>query len=123
MVGGGTAFGPTPRSYDQKVNKGTAIRAIQSVLADKLQNGKLLVVEKLPNDGKTKTLSKLLDAKKLVSSLIVTSAQEDKIMLAARNLARSKAIPVGAFSVYEAVKYENLLIEKSAFESLLKKLV
>jgi large subunit ribosomal protein L4 len=41
MVGGGTAFGPTPRDYTQKVNKKMNLVAIQSVIADKLQAGKV----------------------------------------------------------------------------------
>jgi ribosomal protein L4 len=40
MVGGGT-FGPTPRDYDSKVNKKMIKKALQSVIADKLQAGKL----------------------------------------------------------------------------------
>jgi large subunit ribosomal protein L4 len=123
MVGGGTAFGPLPRSYEQKINKGLMLKAIHSVLADKFQSGKLLVIEKFPQDGKTKTLNKLLEDRKLMGSLLVTKNQEDLVVRAAKNLPRAKALPVGGFSVYEAIKYENLIMEKDAFESLLKKLV
>src|SRR5690606_2381728 len=54
MVGGAVVFGPQPRDYTQKVNKKMALKAVQSVLADKLQAGKLTVVEKIESDGKTK---------------------------------------------------------------------
>ena len=56
QVGGGRAFGPKPRSYEQKVNKKTAQNAIQSVLADKYQAGKLTVVEQIESTGKSKEL-------------------------------------------------------------------
>lgn len=121
MPGGGTVFGPVPRSYEQKVNKKLMAKAIHSILADKFQAGKLLVVEKLPAISKTKEVSKLLAGKGLVSTLIVTTASDSSLLLAARNLERAKAVPVEGFSVYDAVKYENLVIEKDAFVKLSKK--
>ena len=123
MVGGGTAFGPQPRDYTQKINKKMALKAIQSVLADKLQAGKLTVVEKLESDGKTKNMFALLDGKGLLPALVVTNERGSPALRAARNLKRGKALCVDGFSVYEAVKFENLVIEKAALETLLGKLV
>ena len=45
MVGGAVAFGPAPRDYSQKVNKKLMLTAIKSVLADKLNAGKLHIVD------------------------------------------------------------------------------
>jgi large subunit ribosomal protein L4 len=42
---------------------------------------------------------------------------------AVNNLEKAKYAPVDGFSVYEAVKFENLVIEKAAFEKLLSRLV
>ncbi|GAB4404375.1 MAG: 50S ribosomal protein L4 [Bacteriovoracaceae bacterium] len=123
FVGGGTVFGPKPRSFEQKVNKKVANLAIQSVIADKLQAGKLIVVEKFDSNGKTKDAFKLLNSKSLLPALVVTSSEESKALLAVRNIENAKALPVGGFSVYEAVKYENLVIEKEALEKLLQRLV
>jgi large subunit ribosomal protein L4 len=123
MVGGGTVFGPTPRSYEQKVNKKTALVAIKSVLADKLQAGKLTVVESLGTSGKTKDVFAILNGKGLLPALVVTADTESVALRAVKNIAKAKALPVSGFSVYEAVKFENLVIEKAALESLLKKLV
>ncbi|MBT3983494.1 MAG: 50S ribosomal protein L4 [Bacteriovoracaceae bacterium] len=122
MPGGGTTFGPTPRDYTQKINKRMMGKAIQAVLADKLQAGKLTVVEKLESTGKTKEMFLALDGKGLLPALVVTKDSDSKAILAARNLKRGKAIPVDGFSVYEAVKFENLVIEKEALESLLQRL-
>ena len=54
MPGGGSSFGPQPRSYEQKINKKTMLGAIHSVLADKFQAGKLTVVSELQSTGKTR---------------------------------------------------------------------
>jgi large subunit ribosomal protein L4 len=123
MPGGGTVFGPTPRDYTQKLNKKVVLNAIHSVLADKFQAGKLTVVEKLESNGKTKEMFKTLSSKGLLPALVVTEKTENKAIFATNNIANAKAIAVDGFSVYEAVKYENLVIEKKALEKLLDRLV
>ncbi|MBH47068.1 MAG: 50S ribosomal protein L4 [Halobacteriovorax sp.] len=123
MVGGATVFGPLPRDYTQKVNKKVALKAAQSVIADKLQAGKLTVVEKFDSDGKTKNMFALLNGKGLLPALIVTKEKESPALRAVRNLQYGKGMSVDGFSVYEAVKFENLVIEKAALETLLEKMV
>lgn len=123
MPGGGTTFGPQPRSYEQKVNKKVMLNAIASVLADKHQAGKLHIVEKLESTGKTKDMFKALDSRKLLPALVITAELNEKVCRAVSNLERAKYAPVDGFSVYEAIKFENLVIEKGAFEKLLSRLV
>lgn len=122
-VGGGTTFGPTPRDYTQKVNKKMMNKAIQSILADKLQAGKLTVVESLESTGKTKEMFKALNERSLLPALVVTESKDSKVIIATRNIRTAKAMAVEGFSVYEAVKFENLVIEKAALEKLLSRLV
>lgn len=123
MPGGGTTFGPQPRSYEQKVNKKMMLNAIASVLADKFQAGKLHIVEKIESTGKTKDMFKSLDSRKLLPALVITAELNDKVSLAVGNLEKAKYAPVDGFSVYEAIKFENLIIEKGAFEKLISRLV
>ena len=123
MVGGGTVHGPSPRSYVQKVNKKMAKVAIQSILADKLQAGKLTVVDTIESTGKTKEMYNLLNGKGLLPALVVTADKNSPALRAVKNLQWGKGMAVEGFSVYEAVKFENLVIEKSALETLLNKLV
>ncbi|MCK5882480.1 MAG: 50S ribosomal protein L4 [Bacteriovoracaceae bacterium] len=123
MPGGGRAFGPSPRDYTQKVNKKVMLKAIQSVLADKLQAGKLTVVENLNSNGKTKEMFSTLNGKGLLPALLVTNSKDSLAIRAAKNLQYGRGLAVEGFSVYEAVKYENLVIEKEALEALLNKLV
>ena len=123
MPGGGTTFGPQPRDYTQKVNKKMMLNAISSVLADKFQAGKLHIVEKIESTGKTKDMFKALDSRKLLPALVITAELNDKVSLAVGNLEKAKYAPVDGFSVYEAIKFENLIIEKGAFEKLISRLV
>lgn len=123
MPGGGTVFGPQPRDYSQKVNKKMMLVAIASVLADKHQAGKLHIVEKLETTGKTKDMFKALDSRKLLPALVITAEVNESVSRAVGNLEKAKYAPVDGFSVYEAIKFENLIIEKAAFEKLISRLV
>ncbi len=123
LVGGGRVFGPSPRDYSQKVNKKMMVKAIQSVIADKLQAGKLTVVTSLESDGKTKSMFKVLNDKGLLPGLVVVKDRDSLALRAVRNLQYGKGMAVEGFSVYEAVKYENLIIEKEALDILLGKMV
>ena len=66
LVGGGTTFGPRPRSYEQKINKKVSSGAIHAVLADKHQAGKLTVLDSIESSGKTKDLYKQLSERELL---------------------------------------------------------
>jgi large subunit ribosomal protein L4 len=66
---------------------------------------------------------KTLDSRKLLPALVITAELNDKVANAVGNLERAKYAPVDGFSVYEAIKFENLIIEKSAFEKLISRLV
>ena len=122
MVGGGVTFGPRPRNFRQKMNKRMVLKAIQAVLADKFQSGKLTVLEQIESNGKTKEIYKMLSERGLLPSLIVTKDKSSLALRAIRNLRGGKGMAVEGFSVYDAIKYENLIIEKEALTSLWKRL-
>ena len=122
LVGGGVTFGPKPRDFKQKMNKRMVLKAVQAVLADKFQAGKLTVVEQIESNGKTKDMYKMLNERGLLPSLIVTAEKSSLALRAIRNLRQGKGMAVEGFSVYDVVKYENLIIEKEALEKLWKRL-
>jgi large subunit ribosomal protein L4 len=78
---------------------------------------------KLESTGKTKDMFKTLSERNLLPGLVVTASKDSKAILAARNIRNAKSMSVEGFSVYEAVKFENLIIEKEALEKLLERLV
>lgn len=122
MPGGGTVFGPMPRSYEMKLNKKTMLTAIHAVLADKFNAGKLIIVDKFESSGKTKEAFKVLEGSGFLPALVVCNHKDSRMIKAVRNIKSAKALAVEGFSVLEAVRYENLLIEKDAFEALAKKI-
>ena len=56
-------FGPQPRSYDYRVPKKVERGALRAALAQKVEDGALVVVDRLAaEDGKTKAAVELLQA-------------------------------------------------------------
>ena len=90
LVGGGTTFGATPRSYTQKLNKKVVKVAISSVIADKFQAGKLTVLEKIESSGKTKELYKTLSERNLLPALVVVENKDSLALRAVKNLKKRK---------------------------------
>ena len=99
------------------------LNAIRSVLVDKHLAGKLIIVDTLVSTGKTKDMVTLLSSKNLLNALVVTNDSASLAIRATNNIRTAKGLGVDSMSVYEAVKYENLIIEKLAFEKLANKLV
>jgi large subunit ribosomal protein L4 len=122
MTGGAVAFGPSPRDYSQKINKKLMLTAIQSILADKYNAGKLIVVDEFSLTGKTKELASILNSKSLNSSLVVTNDKNSLALRAVKNIKTASGMAVEGFSVYEALKYENLIIEKQALAQLVSRI-
>jgi len=121
MVGGGRPFGPKPRDYSQKINKKLMLTAIQSILADKFQSGKLLVIDSFKSDGKTKRIYQMLKERNLLNVLIVATPENKTLQRSVRNIPNAYCVPSDGFSVYLALKYENLIMEKEAFNYLVKR--
>ena len=83
----------------------------------------LTVVDTIESNGKTKEIFATLSERNLLPGLIVTASRDSKALMAVKNIRNAKAVPADGFSVYEAVKFENLVIEKAALEKLLGRLV
>ncbi len=112
---GGVAFGPRPRSHEIDINKKVKIKALASVIAMKLKNNELMVVEdlKLP-DNKTKNLVKIMQNLKLETTLVVFSEEEKNFALASRNLQSVKCVHSSGVNVYDVLNHKNLLVTKDA---------
>lgn len=118
MPGGGTAHGPQPRSFEQKINKKLYLKALKGVLTDKYLSNALVVVSDFNSNGKTKDADSLIKSNKWSSALLVCATAEDKMIKACRNLKNAKAVPVSGLSVYDMIKYNYLVVDEDSFKSL-----
>lgn len=113
--GGGVIFAPVPRDYSFKMNAKERKAAMLSVLTSKVQENKLVVVDKLAFDNiKTKNMVKVLKNLNAEKSLVVTKGCDEKVVLSGRNIATISMIPTNNLNVYDILKYEKLVMTQDA---------
>lgn len=118
--GGGITFGPNAfRNFFKKVNKKVRRKAIQMVLSDRARDEKFLVVEAYDVEaGKTKGIAALRAA--LPGSgrptLFVTSATDENVVRAAKNLPRVKTIAAHSLNVRDLTRFEYIVTSKDALD-------
>lgn len=119
-VGGGTVFGPTPRSYSYKLPKKVRRLALQSVLSQKVLEGKLVVVDELSFAApSTKDFKSVLNNLKVdAKTLLVLEGTNANAYFSARNLANVKVIDEGNVNVLDVVNYDTLVITKAALSTV-----
>jgi large subunit ribosomal protein L4 len=118
-VGGGTTFGPQPRSYAYRLPASARKAALRSALALKVRDGRLVVVDKIEIEpAKTKLVAKMMVDLELSSALIVVNAANPGLERAARNLSRVKVVRAEGATVYDILRYQHLVVTLDAVEAL-----
>lgn len=116
--GGGTVFGPTPRSYAYTMPRKQRRLAIKSVLSQKMIDKDLIVLDKLTMSApKTKDLVSMLNSLNVDGKVLVVS-DDNNVQLSARNLAKVKAVPVNGLNVEDAVNYDKLILTQDAVKKI-----
>lgn len=114
--GGGTVFGPTPRSYKVDMPRKARRLAIKSVLSQKVADGNLIVLDQLTlATPKTKDLKAIFSAIKVSGKVLVVS-DDKNVQLSGKNLPQVKVVPVNGLNVVDAVDYEKLLLTQDAIK-------
>ncbi|WP_100486448.1 50S ribosomal protein L4 [Sporolactobacillus pectinivorans] len=119
-VGGGTVFGPTPRSYAYKLPKKVRKLAIRSALSGKVGESDLIVLDSLKFDApKTKEfVSVLKNLSVTEKALVVTNDFDDTVVLSSRNIPGVKVLTATQVNVLDVVAYNKLIVTKEAAEKL-----
>lgn len=116
--GGGTVFGPTPRSYAYSMPRKQRRLAIKSVLSQKLIDKNLIVLDKLTMSApKTKEFVSMLDSLKVEGKVLVVS-DDKNVQLSAKNLPKVKVVPVNGLNVEDAVNYDKLILTQDAVKKI-----
>lgn len=123
--GGGTIFGPRPRSYSFKLNKALKRLARKSVLALKAQNNDLIVVEDIQFDApSTKKYIGFLNALGIDNkkSLVVLGDLNKNVYLSSRNLKASKVVTNSELNTYSIINANKLVLAESSLEEIVENL-
>ena len=119
--GGGTVFGPRPRSYSFKLNKNLKRLARKSALTLKANESNLVVVEdftfETPN---TKNFINVLKALGLENkkSLFVLGDSNKNVYLSSRNLKGSNVVTSSELSTYAILNANSLVLMEGALEGI-----
>ena len=120
-VGGGTVFGPTPRSHAKSMNRKARQLAVKSALSEKLRSNEIVVLDKIGFAApKTKDAIKMLAAFHVEVKALIIDGDESVMntVLSARKIPGVKAIAPSGINIYDLVHYTKLFITKSAVEKI-----
>jgi len=119
--GGGRVFGPRPRNYSFKLNKGLKKLARKSALSMQAKDSNILVVEDFNFEApKTKNFIAVLQGLGLENkkSLFVLGDLNNNVYLSSRNLKRTKTITNSGLSTYEVLNANKIILLESSLEGI-----
>ncbi|MGV9004240.1 50S ribosomal protein L4 [Flavobacterium sp.] len=119
--GGGTVFGPRPRSYSFKLNKSLKRLARRSAFSIKAKESNIVVVEdfdfETPNTKKFITILKALGLENK-KSLFVLGELNKNVYLSSRNLKAASVLINSELSTYAILNANSLVILESSLEGI-----
>ena len=99
---GGVALGPKPRDYRYTLNKKVRKLGMKSALSAKVQDGNLIVLDRLACDEfKTKTVVNMLNALNATGKALLVTAEADRKV-------------VNTLNVYDILHYDKFIVSKDA---------
>ena len=116
-VGGGTVFGPHPRSYAQYVPRQVRALARKSAFNARARENAIVVVDSFNFDApKTSRMQALLDRLDLGHRkvLILTDGAKPNVYLSARNIPTVQILPYSDVSTYHILWSDVVMIEATA---------
>ncbi len=121
-VGGGTVFGPKPRSYNIKLTKKMLKRALSSALSDRAKDEKIALVDHIGFETpKTKDAVSLITRLGMTgTTLVVVGAGEYNraVKKSFSNLPGVKCLACAGINVYDILRHEGLVLTNEALDEL-----
>ena len=120
-VGGGTVFGPHPRSYAFSMPRKQRRLAIKCALSDKVQEDSLFVLDALDFEApKTKEFLNIaknlkVDGKKV---LLLTSDNNENVYKSARNLQRAEVLEARNVNTYKILDADVVVITENSLKTI-----
>ena len=117
--GGGTIFGPMPRSYSFSLPKKVKRAALKAALSLKRQEGKLILLNDFPLEGfKTRQVIEVLRRFQVEDALIVTEERHLRLERSARNIHGIETLRYEGLNVYDILNHEHLILLRPTVEKI-----
>jgi len=124
-TGGGTVFGPHPRSYAFKVNRKEQRAALRSALSVHAERRSIAILDAAAFETpKTRRAQELLeDWDQPRPTLVVLAAEESSTALSFRNLARVGVLSADSVGVTDVLGAASLVLSEPALQALTRRAV
>lgn len=119
-VGGGTVFGPTPRSYEQRLPRKMRKLALRSILSSKVTSGSLVVVSEVAFDEPStkKAASLLAVTAGVIKTTVVLGNANETAVKSFRNLAKTTVILASQVNAYDLLNNRKLVVTEEALTQM-----
>ena len=118
-TGGGAVFAPVPRDYSFKMNKKEKRAALKSVLTDRVNENKFIVVDDIKFEApKTKDFVKMMNNLNVSKALVVLKDNDVNAVMSAKNIPTVKTALTNTINVYDILKYDVVVIDKAAVATI-----
>ena len=116
--GGGSVFGPQPRSYRQKMPRKMRHLAYRSALSVKVRDGQIVLLDELDIAApKTRDMLDLLDRLAIDSSaLILLPQRNENVEKSVRNIPDVKTLRANYLNVRDLLNYDYLVMPLASLE-------
>lgn len=110
--GGGIVFGPTPRSYGQKMPRKMRRQALRSALSVKASGSQLVLLDDLSmSEPRTKEIKAMLTNLGISASALILLPQRDEVILrSVRNLPGVRTLVAQYLNVRDLLQYEYIVM-------------
>jgi large subunit ribosomal protein L4 len=121
---GGTAHGPTPRSYEQKLSVNEKKNALKAALSRRVKEERLLVLEALDLEThRTKDLKAAVEGLGISGKALFVGARgNENFARASRNVSEWKLVDPLAVNVYDVMSHGTVVVSKDAFSRVVETL-
>jgi len=118
--GGGTVFGPQPRSYEYSIPKKVEKGALRAALMEKLQSGSLIIVDAMTaSEVKTQSVVGVLKAIGVKGkALLVDARLDDNFAMSVRNIARVKLVQSNTVTARDIADSRQVVVTTAAMAKL-----
>ncbi|MGB6454977.1 MAG: 50S ribosomal protein L4 [Streptosporangiaceae bacterium] len=120
FAGGGTAFGPQPRSYDQRTPKKMKAAALRGALSDRARHDRVHVVAALVADETPKTkaaLTALMEVTGPAAHVLVVISSDDSVTRRSlRNAPIVHVLDEGQLNTRDVLVSEHVVFTQAALE-------
>jgi len=118
-VGGGVAFGPSPRDFSFKLNRKVKKAALRSALSARFKEERMAVLNDIQLGAiSTKGVVEILKRFELDNVLVIIGEGNRNLELSARNLPHVKVLKAEGVNVYDLMNHRNLVVTEGAVEQL-----